>query len=195
MSRMSGTFGSIAARRFDSKPIRYSFSCSRLPVCVYACNPRGCRSRLHPHPLEATLSATSDSLHVHRCTSPICIRFPVFRQFVSTISCARVWKFCLFGDWGKGRYRARCEEQTRTKGGKIEERVGKIEKNFRSIGSILFLSNLDVYCIRLMILLYTGDIARSPSYWPNSTCRSFSHLLSIRFYLFLFFSILLPLPR
>lgn len=126
---------------------------------------------------------------------PLFVSASVFRQFVSTISCARVWKFCLFGDWGRGRHRARCEEQTRTKGGKIEERVGKIEKNFRSIGSILFLSNLDVYCIRLMILLYTGDIARSPSYWPNSTCRSFSHLLSIRFYLFLFFSILLPLPR
>lgn len=136
MSRMSGTFGSIAARRFDSKPIRYSFSCSRLPVCVYACNPRGCRSRLHPHPLEATLSATSDSLHVHRCTSPICIRFPVFRQFVSTISCARVWKFCLFGGGGGG-----IERDAKNK---REQREGKSRKELERSKRIFAVS--DRYC-------------------------------------------------
>lgn len=75
-------------------------------------------------------------------------------------------------------------ENMRTKGKSGRE----LEKNFHSIESILFLSNLDVYCIRLMILLYTGDIARSPSCWPNSTCHSFSHLFSFDSILSLFLS-------
>lgn len=92
----------------------------------------------------------------------------------------------------------RREKRTRTKGGKIEERVGKIEKNFRnSIGSILFLSNLDVYCIRLMISLYTGDIARG-LHRIGQTVRAalfrIPFLLDFILYLFLFSSILLPLP-
>lgn len=159
MSRC-GTFRSIAARCFDSKPIRYSFPCSRLPflsarVCI-----------LDPSELPCQLSTSRPPLY----TSTYLYPFPRFSAVVSTIPDA-----CLYirREWMKGASR----ENMRTKG-KSGRGLEKIEKNFHSIESILFLSNLDVYCIRLMILLYTGDIAKSPSCWPNSTCHSFSHLFS-----------------
>lgn len=189
MSRMSATFRSIAARRFDFKAGKV-FVPLLLPSSMCT---RAQSSRLSAPTSYATLSATSDSTSRPPSVvpSPVCIRFSAvcFNDFLT-----RVWKFCPF----ERRRGVRRKKRTRTKGGKIEERVGKIEKNFRnSIGSILFLSNLDVYCIRLMISLYTGDIARG-LHRIGQTVRAalfrIPFLLDFILYLFLFSSILLPLP-